>query len=118
MKKLLALIVTLVLLGSCCGAMAEGVMAGGWSVAETTELDADTLALFEKAFENWTGSLVEPLALLGLQVVNGTNYCFLAKVTPVVPDAMSHLCLVYIWEGMDGTVEMTSMQDIELGIAE
>jgi len=117
MKKIISLMLVLVMLLGCCAVSAEPVL-GGWSVNETPEiLDDDILMLFAAAADGWTGSDMVPIALLGMQVVAGVNYCFLCKVTPVVPDAESHLAYVYIYESATGEVSIVNVADIDIGAA-
>ena len=67
-----------------CGKKEE--KAGGWQI----DLDGVSLAFpndasdaFNEAIEKQTEWQFEPLALLGTQVVAGTNYMFLCKHTPM-----------------------------------
>ena len=55
------------------------------------------------------------MALLGTQVVAGTNDCFLARLTPVVPNATPHWALVYVYEDLQGNVTLTNVKDLPLG---
>lgn len=59
-----------------------------------------------------TGAEYEAVAVLGTQVVAGTNECILCKVTPVVPDAASQWALVYLYEDLDGNAEITQVADL------
>ena len=69
-------------------------------------------AAFEKATEGLVGCTYEPIAILGTQVVSGMNYCLLCKTTVVTPDAPVSYTLVYIYEALDGTAEILSIQEI------
>lgn len=89
---------------------------GGWMVTEgRLRLDKHAKAVFAKATDGLLGCDYEPVALLGTQVVAGTNYCFLARLTPVVPDATPHWGLVYAYEDLQGNVKLTSVKDLPLG---
>ena len=74
-------------------------------------------AVLDKALEGFVGSKVEPAALLATQVVAGTNYCFLCRVTPVVPNAQSAWCLVYVYHALDGSARILEFQDVTLGLS-
>lgn len=76
-------------------------------------LDKNTQAkaAFAKATEGLTGCGYEPIALIGSQVVAGTNYCVLCKATPVAPDAESSYVLLYIYADLDGNAEITDLKD-------
>ena len=71
-------------------------------------------AALEKAVDNLAGADYEPVALLGVQVVAGANYCILCRVTPVVPDAEPTFALVYVYEGLDGTCELINVEDLDV----
>lgn len=60
------------------------------------------------------GAQHEPIALLGTQVVAGTNYCLLCRSTPVVPDAVSHYTLMYIYADLEGGAEILDMVDLDI----
>jgi len=87
---------------------------GGWEANQgelPLDKDPDAKAAFEKATEGLTGYQYEPIALLGSQVVAGTNYCILCKGAPVVPDAKSTYLLVYIYADLSGGAEITDTKD-------
>ena len=89
---------------------------GGWMVNEgRTKLDKHAKNVFAKAVDGLLGCDYDPVALLGTQVVAGTNYCFLARLTPVVPDATPHWRLVYAYEDLQGNVKLASVKDLPLG---
>ena len=113
MKKF-ALLFAIVLAFTCVCAFAEP-MLGGWSVCEDAVVTEEAKAALEKALENFVGSNVEPVALLGTQVVAGTNYCLLCKLTNVVPDAVPYYAIVFVYQGVDGTSEILSISAIDPG---
>ena len=43
------------------------------------------------------------------------SVCFLARLTPVVPDATPYWGLVYAYEDLQGNVKLTSVKDLPLG---
>ena len=91
-------------------------LAGGWAAHEeiaAIALPEEAKAAMEKALEGFVGSNVEPLALLGTQVVSGTNYAVLCKVTPVVPDAVSKVQVVTVYADLDGNATITSFSPID-----
>ena len=90
---------------------------GGWTVNEgRVKLNKHVRNVFAKAVEKLLGCEYEAVALLGTRVVSGTNYCILCRPTPVVPDAVSHWGLAYIYEDLDGNVSLMEVKDLELGI--
>ncbi len=85
------------------------MMVGGWSYTESADVDEEVM---NKATETMTGASYEAIAFIGTQVVAGTNHAVLCKVTPTVPDATSHISIVYIYENLDGVCEITDTVDI------
>ena len=74
-------------------------LAGGWSaLSGDTSLSANKNAksAFEKATKALTGMEYEPLAVIGTQVVAGTNYCIICRGKATVPDAAPTIELLYI----------------------
>jgi hypothetical protein len=99
--------------GSAAAASSEEAapIVGGWSAAESPEVPDEVKALLEKAAEGMDGAEYEPVAYLGSQVVAGTNYRLLCRITPVVPDAVSHYSIVTLYEDLDGNVSITEIFD-------
>ncbi len=89
-------------------------IAGGWTVAEDFALSDGSKARFHNAFKELVGVNYEPIALLGTQVVAGMNYCYLAKSTVVVPDAPSTYVFVYMYEDLEGGVQILNITDVPI----
>ena len=85
-----------------------GVQFGGVNINVQTELDSATTEVFNKAFEGFVGSKVEPFALLGTKVVKGVQYKFAATVTPVVLDPISTVQVVTV-NGLTKEIEFESI---------
>ena len=117
MKKLFAILVALMMLFTVPMALAEN-LSGGWTAAESPAVTEDVTAALNAATEGLVGCSYEAVALLGSQIVAGTNYCILCKLTPVVPDAVPHYALVYVWQKLDGGAELLAVEDIELAVPE
>ena len=88
---------------------------GGWSHSASSEVTDEQRKVFDKALEGFTGSNVTPIAYLGSQVVAGMNHCFLCQSTVVYPGAEPHYVLVYIYESLDGSVELMNIADLDIG---
>ena len=117
MKKLAVLSLALLLcLLPTLPALAEGMMTGAWATAESLTVTDEIRAAFDKAMENLDGSMLEPVAVLGVQVVAGMNYRILCNCAPVVPDPETHPVLVTLYAGVDGTAEITDIVDFDLGM--
>jgi len=93
-----------------------GSMDGGYEVnSGSMALDdnEDAKAAFEKATGALDGSEYEPIALLGTQVVAGTNYAILCRITAVTPDTEPELGIVYIYEDLEGNSEVSEVKNLE-----
>ena len=119
MKKTLSLI----LIAALCSMLfvpvcAETPLMGGWSVTESSEVPQEAADALNKAMENFVGSTIEPVALLGTQVVAGINYCLLCRISPVVPNPVPHYALVWVYSGVDGSAQILEIQDISIVLPE
>jgi hypothetical protein len=136
MKKVIALFLGMVMLGTltaCSNTMSSQQMeskqitkqktaeknsditAGGWknnqgSLKLSNHKEAKTA--FEKAMQEIDGYEYEVIAYLGSQVVQGTNYAYLCKGTPVLPDAKSEYLILNIYEDFEGNTEITGMKQL------
>ncbi|MBO6271049.1 MAG: hypothetical protein J6N19_18120 [Clostridium sp.] len=88
-----------------------GVTEGGWSRAESPDVTDEVKALLDKALDGMVGANYTPVAYLGSQVVAGTNHAILCRVSPVYPDAEETYAIVYLYEDLDGNVEITETVD-------
>lgn len=59
--------------------LSNGGKLGGLAIAPTTKIPEDAKALFDKHFNFLVGASVEPIALLGTQMVHGGAYVFAIK---------------------------------------
>ena len=90
-------------------------IAGGWEVnSGSTAMSKNraAYAAFKKATAELEGVSYQPVAVLGTQVVAGTKYAILCKATAVIPDAVPEITIMYIYEDLDGKVEITGFQTI------
>ncbi len=113
MKKTLCVVIAIMLIAFA--AFAEAPIMGGWTASESYEITEENNALFEKGTEKLLGVEYAPVAYLGSQVVAGTNHCFLAQAKVVVPDAQPSYKLVFLYEKLDGSVEVLSIADFDFG---
>jgi len=96
----------------------ELMNVGGWEMnTGDVSLDQNKEAkeALEKATEALEGYEFEPIALLGTQVVAGTNYAILCRGEGVYPGAEPVYEIVYIYEDLDGNAEISSSQEITIG---
>lgn len=73
-----------------------GAPMGGLQINASTEIPAEAQEAFDSVMKGFVGSDVKPFAYLGSQVVKGINYVFAAEVTPVYPDAETHIAIVTV----------------------
>lgn len=93
------------------------LLEGGFAVTEAVtanKIDDNAQKALDTAVEGLVGMNYEPVALLGTQVVSGTNYAILCKGTPVTPDAVSALYVVTVYAGLDGKAEISSSAALNL----
>ena len=119
MKKISALLLALLMILSlsACGQAKEAAPAavGGWTVPEKAEVTEDAQAAFDKAREGLTGVSYTPVALVGTQLVSGTNYCILCEARVVYPDAVPYYALVYVYADLNGGAELLDIVILDIG---
>ena len=95
---------------------ADEPIAGGWSVNDGKNLSLsaapEAKAAFKKATTGLAGVSYKPIALLGTQVVAGTNYAVLCRSTVVYPDAQPEIKIMYIYEDLEGNAQIMGFQTI------
>ena len=90
-------------------------IAGGWENNQgSLKLDdnKEAKAAFEKAMQGMVGYKYEVIAYLGSQVVQGTNYAYLCRGTPVVPDAKAEYLILDIYEDLKGNTRITGTKQL------
>ena len=90
----------------------DGALSGGWELPEDIELTEEAKKAFEEATRELTGVSYEAVALLGKQIVAGTNYSILCRATVVAPEAVTNYAIVYVYEDLDGNAEILRIQDL------
>ena len=121
MKKLISLLILVALVFSlaACGQKNETIgdvakeenqssfLAGGWTRPDSPAVSDKIQILLHKAMDQMTGATYTPVAYLGSQVVAGTNHAILCRVAPVVPDPVERYVIVFLYEDLDGNVQIT-----------
>lgn len=72
----------------------QGAALGGIQIAQDFTVTDEAKAALAAAMEGFVGIKVEPVALLGTQVVKGTNYILFAQVTGVVVDETKEAAVI------------------------
>ncbi len=91
-------------------------IVGGWAISEhaaAAALPEDAQKAFDTASENFDGVSLSPVALLGTQVVAGTNYNVLCFGTTVTATPVTCLYAVRIYADLQGGAEITDVEDID-----
>lgn len=117
MKKVLLMIcLTAMLLAlTACGQGTTSERTGGWTIQETAEISPEAQAAFDKAFEGLVGVRYTPLALLGTQLVSGTNYSFLCEALVVYPDAQPYFyAIASVYQNLQGEAEILNVVALNL----
>lgn len=103
---------------STAGAPAGGTLAGGWTVADDPAITDDVNNIFFRALDSYqTGTITvayTPVALLGTQVVAGTNYAVLSKASEI--NKGSKWVIIYLYQDLEGNAAVLNIADVELGI--
>ena len=118
MKRFIAISLALLALLSlaACGQKNEAAQdVGGWTLTEDGAIDETAQTAFDKAMETLLGVNYTPVALLGTQVVSGTNYCFLCEAAVVSPDAQPYYAVVSVYEDLQGNASTLKITALDLG---
>lgn len=87
---------------------------GGYETPDSPVITDDIQKICEKAFADTSGVSYAPVALIGTQIVAGTNYCILFRMAPVIPDPTETYELGYLYQDLDGNVEVTDIVDSQI----
>ena len=92
------------------------MLLGGWNLDEVkgTALPQKVQSAFTAVTGDMTGADYEPIAYLGSQQVNGTNYRILAIQRLVVPSGEKRIVKMIIHEETDGSVRLVSVSGLPL----
>ena len=117
MKKIIALALAMLLLLAltACGQKKEEAKVGGWTLTDDAALTDEAKGAFDKAMEGLVGVNYTPVALLGTQLVSGTNYCILCEATVVYPDAQPYYAVVTVYQDLQGKAEVKNIVALDLG---
>ena len=92
-----------------------GTTLGGWRLSEDGAVTEEALSAFGKASEALLGVNYTPVALLGTQLVNGTNYSLLCEAAAVTPNAPVYYAVVTVYESLAGEAEVRNIVVLDLG---
>lgn len=84
---------------------------GGYTPAEETTITEEMQEIFDEATDKLIGVNYVPVQMIEKQIVNGTNYKFIAESTVVYPGAETKNVIVTIHQDLSGNA---SVLDIEV----
>ena len=87
--------------------------SGSW-YSEEKENAAEVPESVKNALDMNVGVTLSPIAVLGTQVVEGTNYCDLCYGTTVTAEPVTSLYEVDVYAGLDGNAEITDIAPFDL----
>lgn len=94
---------------------AEDALVGGWVKPESPALTDEVKGYFAKAFPDGTNTFYEPVALLGTQVVSGTNYKVLyRKISIGTSDAVDTYGIGTIYVDLKNNVEVLDVGELDV----
>lgn len=99
------------------GETAGSAVTGGWSLNEDSDSLADhpdALDAFNKAVAGTDKDSYEPVALLGSQVVSGTNYCILCRDYSGDEKTLKQYVLLYIYADLEGNAEIMNTSGLDI----
>ena len=92
---------------------------GAWAITEPSGKavmlpSEEAQAAFDKATEAYVGVSFQPIALLGTQIVAGTNYKILCYGTPSTSDPFTSLYVIDVYADLQGNAEITNADQLDL----
>ena len=92
------------------------MILGGWNLDEIkgTALPQRVQTDFTAVTSELAGADYEPIAYLGSQIVDGTNFRILALQRLVVPNAEKRIVKMIIHEELDGSVRLVSVSGVAI----
>ena len=94
----------------------EVVLLGGWELPGDIQVTDEAKSALEGAAQESADVSYEPVALLGTQIVAGTNYCLLCRKSSAESGAIPGYSLVYVYENLQGESEIIEVDELPIGI--
>lgn len=91
---------------------------GAWEVpgdATGSPIPEDAQAAYDKARNAYEGTAPQPMALLGTQVVAGTNYAFLARGKTDTDEPVTAIQVVTVYADLEDNAEITNIYTLDMG---
>lgn len=92
------------------------MLLGGWNLDDVKgcNLPQKVQTAFTSVTSEMVGADYEPIAYLGSQTVNGTNYRILSLMKPVTLNPEKRIVKLIIHEELDGSVRLQSVSGVAL----
>lgn len=89
--------------------MESANLLGAWTINSKFEPseNINSMVAFDKATESLESYKYTVIAVLGSQIVTGTNYSYLCRAEMAVPDAKPEYVIVNVYEDLEGNAEIT-----------
>jgi len=104
--------------GRTAEAPKTGTLAGGWSIADDQTVTEEINNLFWQAMDSYQSGTITiaytPVAVLGTQVVAGTNYAILCRASEI--NMGTTWVIVYLYQDLEGNSSVLSIADVALGV--
>ena len=95
-----------------------GMLAGGWEITEDQTVTDEINNIFWQAMDSYqTGTITisyTPVAVLGTQVVAGTNYAVLCRASEI--NKGRTWVIVYLYRDLEGNASVLKIADVPLGV--
>lgn len=117
MRKKLFVILLVVICLIVVGCKKKEEKVGGWQIdlnGVSLAFPNDASDAFNEAIEKQAEWQFEPLALLGTQVVAGTNYMFLCKYIPMNGVEAASYKVVVIYKDLEGVATLSQVRDFDV----
>lgn len=114
-KMIIAIVAMLTLITIAATAVAakneNRQTVGGWSEPEVTEITPEMQEIFDEATDKLIGVNYKAVELLETQLVNGTNYKFLAESQVVYPGAQKKTVIITVYRDLAGNVSVLDIAE-------
>ncbi len=87
----------------------QEAVVGGYTKMDDMSVTDEIRDLVAKATEKMTGADYEAVAFIAKQIVSGTNYLILCRITPVTKDPVAKYALVTIYEDLQGSASVSEV---------
>lgn len=108
-KSLLIIVILICLIMTGCSNKKENTLTGGWKTVlsnRVNDLSEDDIYNFNNAIKDYSKEKLEVVALLGKQIVAGTNYMFLAKTD-------NKYKIVIVYTDLEGISKVSKVSDFD-----